>query len=125
MNIAIWIAQGLLALVFAGAGISKLMQPYEKMAERMGYVKDFAPGAIRGIGVVEVLGAIGVILPASIGALRVPWLIPLAAFGLALNMAGAMATHLRRREVPMMIGNLVLLALAAFVAYGRLVSVPL
>jgi len=125
MNIAIWIAQGLLALVFAGAGISKLMQPYDKMAERMGYVKDFSPGAIRGIGVVEVLGAIGVILPALVGALRVPWLVPLAAFGLALNMAGAMATHLRRREVPMMVGNLVLLALAAFVAYGRLVAVPL
>jgi uncharacterized membrane protein YphA (DoxX/SURF4 family) len=64
MNIALWIVQVLLALAFAGSGISKLMQPYEKLAERMGYFKDFSPGAIRGIGVLEVLGAIGVILPA-------------------------------------------------------------
>jgi len=123
MNIAIWVVQGLLALTFVGAGFSKLAQPYEKLAERMGYVKDFTPGAIRAIGAWEVLGAIGVVLPALTGILS--WLTPLAAFGFALNMAGAMATHLRRKEYPMMVGNLVLLGLAAFVAYGRLVAVPL
>ncbi len=123
MDLAMWIVQGLLALVFVLAGISKLAQPYEKLAERMGYVKDFPPGVIRGIGVLEVLGGIGVILPAFTGIL--PWLTPLAAFGLALNMAGAMATHLRRGEYPMLVGNLVLLVLAAFVAYGRLMIAPL
>lgn len=122
MGIAIWIVQGLLALVFAGSGISKLVQPYEKLAERMGYVKDFSPGAIRAIGTWEVLGAIGVILPALTGIL--PWLTPLAAFGLALIMAGAAATHLRRGEYRMLVVNLVLLGLAALVAYGRLVAVP-
>jgi len=123
MNIALWIVQVLLALAFAGSGISKLMQPYEKLAERMGYVKDFSPGAIRGIGVLEVLGAIGVILPALTGIL--PWLTPTAGIGLGLVMLGAMATHLRRKEYPMIVGNLVLLALAAFVAYGRFVAVPI
>jgi len=123
MNIALWIIQVLLALAFAGSGISKLMQPYEKLAERMGYVKDFSPGAIRGIGVLEVLGAIGVILPALTGIL--PWLTPTAGIGLGLVMLGAMATHLRRKEYPMIVGNLVLLALAAFVAYGRFVAVPI
>lgn len=123
MNTAIWIVQGLLALVFVGAGISKLIQPYEKLAERMGYVKDFSPGAIRAIGAWEALGALGVVLPALTGIL--PWLSPAAAFGLAVNMGGAMATHLWRKEYSMIVGNLVLLALAAFVVYARLVVVPL
>ena len=123
MNTAIWIVQIVLAVAFAGSGISKLMQPYEKLAARMGYVKDFSPGAIRAIGILEVLGAIGVVLPAWTGIL--PWLTPLAAGGLAVNMGGAMSTHLRRKEYPMIGVNLVLLALAAFVVYGRLEAVPL
>jgi len=123
MNTAIWVVQVLLALVFVGAGISKLAQPYEKLAARMGYVNDFSPGAIRAIGTWEVLGAIGVVLPAWTGIL--PWLTPLAAAGLSWNMAGAMSAHLRRKESSMLLANLVLLALAAFVVYGRLVAVPL
>ncbi len=123
MNTVIWIAQILLALAFAGSGISKLAQPYEKLAARMGYVNDFTPGAIRAIGTLEFLGAIGVVLPAWTGIL--PWLTPLAAGGLAVNMGGAVSTHLRRKEYPMIIVNLILLALAGFVTYGRLVAVPL
>lgn len=122
MNIAIWVAQVLLALVFAGSGLSKLVQSYAQLAERMGYVKDFSPRVMRAIGTWEILGAIGVVLPALTGIL--PWLTPAAAFGLAVNMGGAMATHLRRKEYPMIVANLVLLALAAFVVYGRLVAVP-
>jgi len=123
MNTAIWIAQALLALVFLGAGVSKLTMPYEKQAERMGYVKDFSPGAIRTIGVLEVLGALGVVLPALTGIM--PWLTPTAGIGLGLVMVGAIATHLRRKEYPLILVNLVLLALAALVAYGRFVAVPL
>jgi len=89
----------------------------------MGYVKDFSPNTIRAIGAVEVLGAIGVVLPMLTGIL--PWLTPLAAAGLALTMVGAMATHFRRKEYPMILINLVLLALAAFVIYGRFVAFPL
>jgi len=123
MNTAIWVIQILLALAFAGSGISKLMQPYEKLAARMAYVNDFTPGVMRTIGILEVLGAIGVVLPAWTGILL--WLTPLAAGGLAVNMGGAMATHLRRKEYPIIVVNLILLALAAFVVYGRLVAVPL
>jgi len=123
MNIAIWIAQILLALAFAASGISKLVQPYEKLAAQMAYVNDFTPGAMRAIGTLEILGAIGVVLPTLTGVL--PWLAPAAAFGLAVNMGGATATHLRRKEYPMIIVNLVLLALAGFVIYGRLVAIPL
>ena len=123
MNTAIWIAQILLALAFAGSGISKLAQPYEKLAAQMAYVNDFTPGVLRTIGTLEILGAIGAVLPTLTGIL--PWLTPAAAFGLAVNMGGAMATHLRRKEYPVIIVNLVLLALAGFVVYGRLVAVPL
>jgi uncharacterized membrane protein YphA (DoxX/SURF4 family) len=123
MKTALWVAQILLALVFAGSGISKLVQPYEKLAAQMGYVNDYTPGAIRAIGTLEVLGALGVILPALTGIL--PWLSPLAAGCLAVNMGGATSTHLRRKEVPMMIFNLVLIVLAMFVVYGRLALVPL
>lgn len=119
MNTALWIVQALLALVFLGAGGQKLTQPYEKYAERMAYARDFSPGAIRAIGALEVLGAIGVVLPALTGIL--PWLTPTAGIGLGLVMLGAMATHLRRKEYSMIIVNLVLLALAVFVAYGRFV----
>ncbi len=123
MNIFIWIAQILLALVFAGSGISKLVQPYEKLTARMAYANDFTPGVMRAIGTLEVLGAIGVVLPVLTGIL--PWLTPLAAGGLAVNMGGAVSTHLRRKEYPMIIVNLILLALAGFVTYGRLVAIAL
>ncbi len=123
MNTAIWIVQALLALAFIMSGLSKLFQPYEKLAAQMGYVNDFSPDAVRAIGTIEVLSAIGVVLPSLTGVL--PWLTPLAAFGLAVTMGGAISTHLRRKEYPMIIVNLVLLAFAAFVVYGRLVAVPL
>lgn len=123
MNTALWIVQILLALVFIGSGLSKLVQPYEKLAAQMAYVNDFTPSVMRAIGTVEVLGALGVILPTLTGIL--PWLSSLAAAGLAINMGGAMATHLRRKEYPMMIVNLVLIGLAMFVVYGRLAVAPL
>lgn len=123
MNIILWIAQAFLALVFLSAGAAKLTMPYAKQTERMGYVKDFSPATIRAIGALEVLGALGVVLPALTGIL--PWLTPTAAVGLGLVMLGAIATHLRRRENSLIVVNLVLLALAASVAYGRFVAVPL
>ena len=123
MNIILWIAQALLALVFLSAGAAKLTMPYEKKAERMGYVRDFSPGVIRVIGTLEVLGALGVVLPALTGIL--PWLTPTAGVGLGLVMLGAIATHLRRKEHSLIVVNLVLLGLAAFVAYAWFVAVPL
>ena len=123
MNIALWIVQALLAVVFAMAGAMKLAQPKEKLAERMAFVEDLTQGQLRAIGVLEILGAIGLILPTLTGIL--PWLTPLAAVGLVLTMIGAMIVHVRRNEYSNLVVNLVLLALAAFVAYGRFVVVPL
>jgi len=123
MDILLWIVQGLLALVFAATGIAKLTQPREKLVTQMGYVADLPNSAVRTIGLLEVLAALGLILPAVTGIL--PILTPLAAIRLVLTMAGAIITHLRRKEYPQIVMNLVLLALAAFVAYGRLFLYPL
>jgi uncharacterized membrane protein YphA (DoxX/SURF4 family) len=117
MSIALWIVQGLLAVAFLGAGATKLSQPKEKLLKNMPWVEDFSQPAVRLIGAAEVLGALGVVLPALTGVL--PWLTPLAALGLVLLMVGAALTHLRRKEYGNVAINAVLLVLAAFVAYGR------
>lgn len=123
MNTALWIVQGLLAVLFLMAGIMKIFQPKEKLAERMEWMEDVSQGQIRTIGVLEILGAIGLILPAVTGIL--PWLTPLAALGLALTMVVAGWVHLRRKEYSNIVVNVVLLLLSLFVAYGRFVSLPM
>ena len=122
MNVAVWIAQGLLALTFSITGLMKVTQPKEKLARIMAFVEDFSPGTVRLIGIVELLGAVGVVLPTLTGILT--WLTPLAAVGLAATMISAASTHWRRKEYPMISINMVLLAMAVFVAYGRFVTVP-
>jgi uncharacterized membrane protein YphA (DoxX/SURF4 family) len=123
MIIALWIVQILLAIAFLLSGLMKATQSKEKLFERMAYVEDFSDGTIRLIGILEVLGAIGLVLPALTGIL--PWLTPLAAVGLVLTMVGAAITHVRRGENSMIVAPIVLLILAAFVAYGRWLVVPL
>ncbi|MCP4420914.1 MAG: DoxX family protein [Chloroflexi bacterium] len=118
MNIALWIVQGLLAVAFLMVGGMKLMQPKEKMAEKMAWVEDFSQNTIWGIGLVEILGAIGLILPLALDI--VPVLTGIAAIGLVLTMIGAAMTHVRRGEMQMLMPNVILGLLAAFVAYGRL-----
>ncbi|HEX2297719.1 MAG TPA: DoxX family protein [Pseudonocardiaceae bacterium] len=118
MNVALWIVAGVLAAAFLGAGLMKLAQPKKKLAESgMGWTEEYSDGAVKGIGALEVLGALGLILPAVFDVATV--LVPLAATGLALLMVGAAVTHARRRESSNIVVNLVLLALAVFVAWGR------
>jgi uncharacterized membrane protein len=123
MNLVLWTVAGLLALAFVAAGVMKLTQPKAKLATSgMPWTVDFGQGTIRGIGLLELLAAVGLILPAVLNlALGV---VPVAALGIAAIMFGAAITHLRRKEYPMIIGNLVLLGLAAFVAWGRFSGVP-
>jgi uncharacterized membrane protein YphA (DoxX/SURF4 family) len=122
MAIALWVVQVLLALAFLGAGAAKLSQPKEKLLKNMAWVEDFSQQTVRLIGALEVLGAIGVVVPALTGIL--PWLTPLAALGLVLLMIGAALTHLRRTEYGNVAVNALLLILAAFVAYGRFFALP-
>jgi len=115
MNIALWIVQVLLALLFLWAGGIKLVMPIEEMMKQMPIA---LPGwFVRFTGVVEVLGAIGLILP---WLLRIrPGLTPLAAGGLVIIMVGATAYTLAAGDVASAVMPLVVGLLCAFVAYGR------
>jgi hypothetical protein len=118
LNLALWIAAGFLAVVFLVSS-TKLFVPKEKIASigaPSRWVQDFSPGALKAIGALELLAAVGLILPAALDI--APVLVPLAATGAVLLMVGAVITRLRRREV-YVVGDLVYLVLAAFVAWGR------
>ncbi|MFF5078459.1 DoxX family protein [Actinoplanes sp. NPDC000266] len=118
MNVFLWIVAAVLAVAFLGAGVMKLLQPKEKLvASGMGWASDWPAGSIKLIGAVEVLAAIGLILPRALDI--APVLTPLAAVGLAVVMAGAIVVHLRRKEPQMAAANAVLLILAVIVAAGR------
>jgi uncharacterized membrane protein YphA (DoxX/SURF4 family) len=118
MNVVLWIIASVLAVLFLASGAMKLLQPKEKLAASgQEWTEDFSANTIKLIGGLEVLAAIGLILPAVVDV--VPVLVPLAALGLVLVMIGAIVTHARRRENPMVVVNLVLLVLAAVVVWGR------
>ncbi len=113
MTYALWIVQGLLALIFLFTGGMKLVLPLEELTGSMPL-----PGLfMRFIGVAEVLGAIGLIFPGLL-AIR-PGLTPLAAVGLVIIMIGATVTTLAGGDVAMAVIPLVVGLLSAFVAYGR------
>ena len=119
MNLTLWIIAGLLAAAFLLAGASKLFIPQEKLAKAPGggWVLEFSAGFVKALGAVEILGAVGLILPALLDI--VPILVPLAAVGLALIMVGAAIVSFRRQEFKHVLLNLTYLALAAFVAWDR------
>ena len=117
MNVALWIVQIGLAAAFVLAGVMKSTQPKEKLQPSLPWVEDFSLGTIRLIGVAELLGGIGLILPAVTGI--APILTPIAAACLAVVMVLAAAAHIRRKEPSGVVVNAVLFALAAFVAWGR------
>jgi DoxX-like family len=119
MNTALWIIAGLLAIVFLVAGSNKLFIPREKLAKAPGggWVLDFSADFVKTLGAVEILGAIGLILPALLGI--APVLVPLAATGLATIMVGAAIVEFRRQEFKHVLVNLTYLAMAAFIAFGR------
>ena len=119
MNLALWIIAIVLAVAFAASGLMKQVVPKDKLVTAgQAWAEDFSPTTIRLIGLAEILGAIGLVLPAALHI--APALVPLAAVGLALVMVGAAAVHARRKEMPMVAMNAVLLVLAVVVVWGRL-----
>jgi len=113
MNLALWIVQGLLALVFLWAGGFKLVMPIEQLTAELPM-----PGAfLRFIALAEVAGGLGLILPGLTG-IR-PGLVPLAAAGLVIIMIGATIISFATGPVPLALIPLAVGVLAAFVAYGR------
>jgi hypothetical protein len=119
MNTALWIIAGVLATGFLVSGAIKLLISREKLARAPGggWALDFSAGFVKALGAIEVLGAVGLILPALLD-IR-PVLVPLAALGLAVIMTGAAVVECRRRELGHVFVNLTYLALLAFLAWER------
>ena len=127
MNIALWILQGFLAIIFLIAGGIKVIKSKDELkalgGEKMNWVDSTSAISVKLIGTLEVLAAIGLILPQLTGIM--PGLVPLAAFGLVLTMIGAMIIHHLRGEGPKAIMPVVILLLmAAFTTYGRFDFIP-
>ena len=123
LRIALWVAQILLAVAFGMSGLMKLTTPVADLAQQMAWVGSVPAGLVRFIGAAELAGAIGLILPALT---RIqPRLTALAAVGLIVVMVLASIVHASRGEFGMLPVNLVLGALAAFVAWGRGKAAPI
>jgi hypothetical protein len=121
VNIALWIVSGLLAAAYLAVGGMKIVMSTKQLANNpnMAAIADeLSPPSIKAIGAIEVVGAVGLILPwlTGIG----PILTPIAALGLVALQVGAMVFHGRRGEFKQWPVNLLFAGLAAFVAWGRL-----
>jgi len=119
MNLALWIAAGLLAVVALLGGITKTFVPKDRLAALNGggWTGDVSVGFVKTLGVLELLAALGLILPAVLGI--APVLVPVTAVCWAVLMIGAMITHGRRGEFALIGLNLIYLVIAAFIAWGR------
>ncbi|GAA0264779.1 DoxX family protein [Saccharothrix mutabilis subsp. mutabilis] len=125
MDLALWIVTGVLAAAYLGGGVGKIIVPKEKIhayGPSAHWTEDYSAAAVKGIGALEVLGAVGLVVPALVGV--APVLVPVAAVGLGLVMVGAVVTRLRRGEHRLVAVDLVYLVLLAFVAVGRFAWVP-
>ena len=117
MNIALWIIQSILAAMFVMAGVMKSTQPIDKLVKTVTWADRFPLTTVRIIGVCELLGAIGLILPWLLNI--VPVLTPIAASGIALVQFLAIFHHAKHKENNALAFNIVLMCMAAFIAYGR------
>ncbi|MEW2165334.1 DoxX family protein [Streptomyces sp. NPDC007084] len=119
MNIAAWIVSVLVAVMFLGAGAMKLRKSKKQILEdpKMGWAQDFSEPMIKFIGFAEVAGAIGIVLPWAVDVL--PALSPIAGYGLAVLMVGAVIVHARRREFAAIPVGFLFTAAPLFVAIAR------
>jgi uncharacterized membrane protein len=117
MNTFIWIIQGITALMFAMAAITKLTQPKDKLAKSLPWTVDYSLPTVRFIGTAELIGAIGLIVPKATNIL--PILTPVAATGLAVIMVLASIYHFPKKQYKAVMFNAVLFILAAFIAVAR------
>jgi putative oxidoreductase len=122
MNIALWVVAGLVGLAFLLAGFMKAFMPVDNLKKNMAWVTTVPAPFVRFIGVAEMLGAIGLILPAVTGIAS--WLVVAAAGGLAFVQISAAVFHGSRKEYSNIGGNVVLLGLSLFVLVGRWAWAP-
>ncbi|TDX01557.1 DoxX family protein [Dinghuibacter silviterrae] len=117
MKIALWIAQALLFLfLLSGAGM-KLLMPIDRLAAMMPWMGQVSPAFVHFTGFIDLLGAAGIFFPTLLNVK--PFLTVWAAYGILVLMACAIWFHVSRGEGPIIAPNLIVAALAAFVAWGR------
>lgn len=122
LNIALWIAQGLISLTLVWGAYAKLLQPLEETAKMMPWALD-NPGLLKFTGIIDLLGGLGLILPA---ALRVqPKLTVFAAYGIIALMVLGSIFHISRGEAPLIGMNIFILLVAIFIAWGRTKKAPI
>lgn len=117
LNIGIWTAQILLAVLYSMVGFMKLSQPIPELTAMMGWPGFMPEAVVRFVGFVELAGAIGLVLPMLTKVL--PRLTIFAALGFVALQIGAIGLHISQAEYSVLPINLILLLLAGFVAYGR------
>lgn len=117
MNVVLWILAGVLAVAMLGAGGLKLVTPKDGLADKGMELGELPAAAIKGIGALEVLGGIGLVVPALVNI--APVLVAWAAVGVAVMMAGAVVFHLRRKEIQGSLPAVALTIMAVVVAWGR------
>jgi uncharacterized membrane protein YphA (DoxX/SURF4 family) len=123
LHIGLWVAQVLLAILFGMAGVMKTFTPLNELAQKLPWVAESSAALVRFIGISELAGALGLILPA---ATRIkPALTPLAGLGLLVVMVLAAGFHVMRGEAQALPVNLILGGLAAFVVWGRWKKQPI
>ncbi len=122
-NVSLWVVQAALAGMFGMVGLMKATTPLEELAKNMSWVNESGEAMVRFIGVSEILGALGLILPSL---LRIqPRLTSFAAIGLLIIMVLGLVVHVMHNEINVVPVNILLAAACAFVAWGRLVKVPI
>lgn len=123
LRIGLWIAQALIFFVFTSAGLVKLLTPIPQLATMMPWTGEYSEAFVRVIGLIDLAGGIGILLPAATRIL--PRLTVLAALGCAALQVVAIGFHVSRGEAAVTPFNLVLLALAVFVWWGRGSKAPI
>jgi DoxX-like family len=120
MDVAFWIVASLLALLYLYSGGLKVVRSREQLQPMMEWVDTAPMAGVRAVGAVELVGAVGLILPAATGI--APWLAFAAAAGFVVLQAGAIPVHLRRgdRQIGLNVGLLVAAGVAAWLATGRM-----
>jgi uncharacterized membrane protein len=117
LHVSLWCVQGLLAVLFTGTGVWKFLTPIPELAAMIPWAGEVSPAFLYATAVIDLCGGLGILLP-SLTRIR-PGLTVLAAVGCALLQVSAILFHLSRGEAANTPFNVLLVALAAFVAWGR------
>ena len=117
MDLLLWVVAWSLAALFLMTGFAKLSRSRDELMEQQAWVEDVAPRTIRVVGVLEILAALGLVVPPLLGV--AVFITPLAGAGIVFLMLGAGLLHQRRHENGMLLMNLVIAAMGTFIAVGR------